>query len=67
MLSVSLGDQDRRLERLLDDVSEARVDLEDLLLPETTAPPCGAVELLVAPDVARPLTDALRDRGWAVR
>lgn len=67
VLSVSLGDQDRRLERLLDDVSEARVDLEDLLLPETTAPPRGAVELLVAPDVARPLTDALRDRGWAVR
>ncbi|MGW0732504.1 prephenate dehydrogenase [Streptomyces sp. NPDC002851] len=67
LLSVSLGDQHRRLERLLDDVSEARVDLEDMLLPDAAASPLGSVELLVAPDAARPLTDALRERGWAVR
>lgn len=66
-LSVSLGDQNRRLERLLDDVSEARVDLEDMLLPDAAVSPLGSVELLVAPDAARPLTDALRERGWAVR
>ncbi|UQA92269.1 prephenate dehydrogenase [Streptomyces halobius] len=66
-LSVSISGQDRRLERLLDDVSEARVDLEDMAFPDTPAPPHGAVELLVAPDAARPLTDALRERGWAVR
>ncbi|TJZ54485.1 prephenate dehydrogenase [Streptomyces piniterrae] len=66
MVSVSMADPDRRLERLLDDVSAARVDLEDMLLPDTTAAPLDSVELLVAPDAARPLTDALRDRGWAV-
>ncbi|MFI0712465.1 prephenate dehydrogenase [Streptomyces inhibens] len=88
-LSVALGDdRDRQLERLLDDVGDARVDLEGMVLPSApngadasdvrdapdvrrashrVPPPHGSVELLVAPDVARPLTDALRDRGWAVR
>ncbi|MGP4091741.1 prephenate dehydrogenase dimerization domain-containing protein, partial [Streptomyces sp. KR55] len=65
-LSVSIGGPDRRLGRLLEDVSEARVDLEDMAFPDLAAPQ-GSVELLVAPDAARPLTDALLERGWAVR
>ncbi|MEG3626581.1 prephenate dehydrogenase [Streptomyces poriticola] len=67
-LSVSVGGHhDRHLERLLDDVSSARVDLEDLAFPDAAALPHGSVELLVARDAARPLTAALRERGWAVR
>ncbi|GAB7035606.1 prephenate dehydrogenase [Streptomyces sp. NPDC021749] len=70
VLSIAVGGPQRQLDRLLGDVAEARVDLEGMVLPTTPAVPDvtdGAVELWVAPDVARPLTDALRDRGWAVR
>ncbi|BDM69459.1 prephenate dehydrogenase [Streptomyces nigrescens] len=70
VLSIAVGGPQRQLERLLGDVAEARVDLEGMVLPEAPAVPDatdGAVELWVARDVARPLTDALRDRGWAVR
>ena len=67
LLSVALGDHGRQLDRLLDDVGEARVDLEGMVLPEAGAPSHASVGLRVAPGVARPLTDALRDRGWAVR
>ena len=66
-LSVPLGEHDRRLERLLDDVGETRVDLEGVILPHAEAPPSAPAELLVAPDAAHRLTDALRERGWAVR
>lgn len=70
VLSVAVGDHDQQLARLLGDVDEARLDLEGMVLPDATdtvTPPSGSVGLLVAPDVARPLTDVLRNRGWAVR
>ncbi|UWS70045.1 prephenate dehydrogenase dimerization domain-containing protein [Streptomyces noursei] len=76
MLSVALGDHDRPLSRLLDDVDEARLELDDVDLaglaphrPDRRGAGTAAdsVGLKVAPGVARPLTEALRDRGWAVR
>ncbi|MFE9776128.1 prephenate dehydrogenase [Streptomyces sp. NPDC005931] len=67
-LTIAIGGWGRGLEQLLDDVSAARVDLEDLTFPDVAPPPHrSVVELRVAPDAARPLTDALRERGWAVR
>ncbi|AJC61205.1 prephenate dehydrogenase [Streptomyces sp. 769] len=73
VLSVALGDHGRPLARLLDDVDEAQLHLEGLDLegatvpgPRSPSPPSGSVRLKVAPDVARPLTEALRNRGWAV-
>ncbi|MEU9126368.1 prephenate dehydrogenase [Streptomyces sp. NPDC048506] len=69
VLSVAVGDRNRPLERLLGDLDEARLDLEGMVLPDAGEAPApdDSVGLLVAPDVARPLTEALRDRGWAVR
>lgn len=76
MLSVALGDHDRPLSRLLDDVDEARLELDDVDLaglaphrpdPRGAGTAADSVGLKVAPGVARPLTEALRDRGWAVR
>ncbi|WP_411122550.1 prephenate dehydrogenase [Streptomyces sp. x-19] len=75
MLSVALGDHDRPLSRLLDDVDEARLELDDVDLAglephrqdrRGTGTAADSVGLKVAPGVARPLTEALRDRGWAV-
>ncbi|MFI6769334.1 prephenate dehydrogenase [Streptomyces sp. NPDC050355] len=67
VLSVAVGGRNQELRRLLDDVGEARLDLEDMVLPDAPASPDGSVGLVVAPDVAHPLTEALRSRGWAVR
>ncbi|MYT29131.1 MULTISPECIES: prephenate dehydrogenase [unclassified Streptomyces] len=77
VLSVALSDRDRPLARLLADVDSAQLQLEGLDLtstdtsrpasPATPADPPGSVRLKVAPDVARPLAEALRDRGWTVR
>ncbi|MGW8399016.1 prephenate dehydrogenase [Streptomyces lydicus] len=71
VLSVAVGaDRDRELARLLGDVDAARLELEDVVLPDgadAPAPPGGTVALLVAPDVADPLAEVLRGRGWPVR
>ncbi|OLZ66426.1 prephenate dehydrogenase [Streptomyces sp. IMTB 2501] len=71
MVSVAVGDRNRPLERLLGDVDDARLDLEGMVLPDARdardAPVAdGSVGLMVAPDLARPLTEALRDQGWTV-
>ncbi|MER7156668.1 hypothetical protein ABT366_38290, partial [Streptomyces lydicus] len=58
------------LARLLGDVDAARVELEDVVLPDgadAPAPPGGTVVLLAAPDAADPLAEVLRSRGWSVR
>ncbi|MCZ0971155.1 hypothetical protein O1L55_05890 [Streptomyces albulus] len=63
MLSVALGDHDRPLSRLLDDVDEARLELDDVDLaglaphrPDRRGAGTAAdsVGLKVAPGVARP-------------
>ncbi|MGP4002619.1 prephenate dehydrogenase [Streptomyces sp. 8N706] len=66
-VSVPAGDQDGQVARLLDDIGETQVELEDMVFPETTGRRGDAVRLMVLPTAARPLTDALRSRGWAVR
>lgn len=66
-LTVELGGRGRPLVRLLDDVGASRVDLEDVTLPAPDAPAGSPVVLRVTPDTARPLAEALRDRGWVVR
>ncbi|MGW7053226.1 prephenate dehydrogenase [Streptomyces sp. NPDC054887] len=65
-LSVALVGRDRPLARLLDDVNAERMDLEGMVLPDDGPPPHETVEIQVAAEIARPLTVALRDRGWAV-
>ncbi|OEJ24399.1 prephenate dehydrogenase [Streptomyces agglomeratus] len=66
-LSVAVDGPDRRAEHLLADVSTSRVGLERMVLPDESVHPDGPVGLLVARETAWPLSEALRDRGWAVQ
>lgn len=66
-VAVVLGDQPGELGRLFGEVGAAGVNIEDVTIEHSTGQQVGFVQLAVAPEAVRPLTAALRERGWSVR
>lgn len=65
-VTVLVPDEPGALGRLLHDVGEAGINLEDLHLEHGIGAPVGLAELAVLPAAAEPLTSALLQRGWRV-
>jgi prephenate dehydrogenase len=63
---VVIPDEPGALGRLLRDVGEAGVNMEDLHLEHGVGQPFGLVELSVLPAAAQPLITALSALGWPV-
>lgn len=63
---VVVPDEPGTLGRLLRDVGEAGVNLEDLHLEHGVGQPFGLAELSVLPAAAQPLITALSELGWSV-
>lgn len=64
---VLVPDRPGELARLLADVGEAGVNLEDLRLEHSQGQPVGLAEIAVLPAAATTLVTALRERGWSVQ
>ena len=63
---VVIPDEPGALGRLLRDVGEAGVNMEDLHLEHEIGQPFGLAELAVLPDSVQPLITALSSLGWPV-
>lgn len=63
---VVVPDEPGALGRLLHDVGEAGVNMEDLHLEHEIGQPFGLAELAVLPGAVRPLLAALSSLGWPV-
>jgi prephenate dehydrogenase len=63
---VVIPDEPGALGRLLRDVGEAGVNMEDLHLEHEIGQPFGLVELSVLPAAVQPLITALSSLGWSV-
>ena len=63
---VVVPDEPGALGRLLHDVGEAGVNMEDLHLEHGVGQPFGLAELSVLPAAVQPLVAALSDLGWPV-
>jgi prephenate dehydrogenase len=63
---VVVPDEPGALGRLLRDVGEAGVNMEDLRLEHGVGQPFGLAELSVLPDAFQPLITALSSLGWRV-
>jgi len=61
---VAVPDTPGELARLLADVGEVGVNLEDLRIEHDPGRPVGLVEVVVAAKVTESLVTALEDRGW---
>jgi prephenate dehydrogenase len=64
---VLVPDRPGELARLLADVGEAGVNLEDLRLEHSQGQPVGLAEIAVLPAAAATLIVALQARGWSVQ
>ena len=64
VVTVLVPDQPGELARLLTDVGEAGVNLEDLQLDHAAGRPVGMAGIAVLPTQERHLTEALAARGW---
>jgi prephenate dehydrogenase len=62
---VVISDEPGSLARLLADIAESAVNVEDLRLEHAPGQPRGAVELAVAPGDRERLLAALAERGWS--
>lgn len=65
-VTVLIDDTPGQLARLLTEVGEIGINLEDLRLEHSPAAQVGLAELSVLPDAAAPLTEALVERGWRI-
>ena len=63
-VTVLIDDTPGQLAKLLTEVGEIGVNLEDMLLSHSPGAPIGIVELAVMPDRAETLTENLATRGW---
>jgi prephenate dehydrogenase len=63
---VVVPDRPGELARLLHDVGDAGVNLEDLRIEHGAGQPVGLAEIAVLPAAARTLVEALTARGWTV-
>jgi prephenate dehydrogenase len=65
-MTVLVDDTPGQLARLLTEIGELGVNLEDLRLEHSPGAPVGIVELQVAPEAAPALESDLAARGWRV-
>lgn len=65
-LVVQVADEPGRLARLLTEIGEEGVNMEDLRLEHSPGAPIGFAEIAVLPDVATRLAEALTARGWTL-
>ena len=65
-LVVMVNDHPGELARLLTEIGELGVNLEDMRLEHSPGAPIGIVEIAVAPEVAGGLEADLHRRGWRV-
>jgi prephenate dehydrogenase len=63
-LVVQVADEPGELARLLTEIGEEGVNMEDLRLEHSPGAQIGFAEIAVLPEVAARLTDALQTRGW---
>ncbi|MFB0615337.1 prephenate dehydrogenase [Streptomyces sp. AGS-58] len=64
---VLIDDQPGQLARIFADAGQAGVNVEDVRIEHATGQQAGLVQLMVEPQAATALRDALRERGWALR
>lgn len=67
VVAVVVDDHPGELARLLAEIGEEDVNLEDLRLDHGLGLPFGLAEVSVLPTAAGPLTEALRARGWQIQ
>jgi prephenate dehydrogenase len=65
-LIVLVDDTPGQIARLLTEIGELGVNLEDLRLEHSPGAQIGIVEVFVAPEAAAPLTADLAQRGWRI-
>lgn len=65
-LTVLVDDRPGQIARLLTEVGEIGVNLEDLRLEHSPGQPVGLAELSILPGKRQMLTDSLTSRGWKV-
>ena len=63
---VIIDDQPGQLARLLTDIGELGVNMEDLRLEHSPGAEIGFAEVSVVPDVEESLIAALEKRGWRI-
>jgi prephenate dehydrogenase len=66
-VAVLIDDQPGQLARIFADAGRAGVNIEDVRIEHATGQQAGLVQLMVEPKAAPVLTEALRERGWALR
>src|SRR5690606_27618308 len=66
VVTVLVPDTPGELARLLTEVGEADVNVEDLLLEHSPGQPVGLASISVLPGRTGQLTDVLAARGWRV-
>jgi prephenate dehydrogenase len=67
VVAVLIDDQPGQLARIFADAGRAGVNIEDVRIEHATGRQEGLVQLWVEPQAAPVLTEALRERGWAIR
>jgi len=65
-LVVKVADEPGELARLLTEIGEEGVNMEDLRLEHSPGAPVGFAEIAVLPGVAHTLAEALTARGWSL-
>ena len=61
-----VDDRPGQLARLLTDIGEVGVNMEDLRLEHSPGAQFGLAEISVLPEVEQKLTKALEERGWTI-
>lgn len=65
-LVVQVADRPGELARLLTEIGEEGVNMEDLRIEHSPGAQIGFAEIAVLPEVSHRLTEALQARGWAL-
>lgn len=65
-LAVIIDDKPGQLARLLNEIGDIGVNLEDLRLEHSPGRQVGIAEIAVVPSAAADLTKALTERGWRI-
>lgn len=65
-LVIMVDDRPGQLARLLTDIGEVGVNMEDLRLEHSPGAQFGLAEISVLPEVEQKLTKALEERGWTI-
>lgn len=66
VVPVVVSDRPGELARLVNDVGDAGVNIEDLRIEHSPGQPVGLVELAVTPEAETKVTQALTGLGWVV-